>query len=127
MPVPLDPQLYAAAKKAADQTFAVPSALKSAWLVKRYKGLGGRYAGPRGDGLDRWFKERWVDVTRKSGRSYSPCGRSAQDRRGTYPVCRPSRRVSAKTPRLASELSRKAIRSSARKKQRRPSRRLSFR
>ena len=43
-------------------------------------------------GLTRWFKENWVDV--KTGK---PCGRSKGEKRG-YPACRPSKRISSKTP-----------------------------
>ena len=50
-------------------------------------------------GLTRWFKEKWVDV--KTGK---PCGRSKGGKRG-YPACRPSKRVSSKTPKTASEMS----------------------
>ena len=48
--------------------------------------------------LKRWFKEDWVDV-----RSGKPCGRKKGESRGT-PYCRPSKRVSSKTPVTASEL-----------------------
>ena len=47
-------------------------------------------------GLTRWFKEKWVDV--KTGK---PCGRSKGESRA-YPACRPSKRVSSKTPKTAS-------------------------
>ena len=50
-------------------------------------------------GLTRWFKEKWVDV--KTGK---PCGRSKGEKRG-YPACRPSKRISSKTPKTASEMS----------------------
>ena len=43
--------------------------------------------------LLRWFKEEWVDV--KTGK---PCGRQKGEKRGGYPACRPSKRVSSKTP-----------------------------
>ena len=49
-------------------------------------------------GLTRWFKENWVDV--KTGK---PCGRQKGEKRG-YPACRPSKRVSSKTPKTASEM-----------------------
>ena len=49
-------------------------------------------------GLTRWFKENWVDV--KTGK---PCGRSKGEKRG-YPACRPSKRVSSKTPKTAGEM-----------------------
>ena len=50
-------------------------------------------------GLTRWFKENWVDV--KTGK---PCGRSKGEKRG-YPACRPSKRVSNKTPKTVGEMS----------------------
>lgn len=64
-------------------------------------------------GLTRWFKEEWVDISkkRKDG-SYAPCGRknakSGEDENGkkrSYPKCRPKNRVSSKTPKTAGELS----------------------
>ncbi len=51
--------------------------------------------------LDRQFKEKWVDV--KTGK---PCGRQKGDQRG-YPACRPSKRISSKTPKTTSEMSSK--------------------
>ena len=50
-------------------------------------------------GLTPWFKEKWVDV--KTGK---PCGRSKGEKRG-YPACRPSKRVSSKTPKTTGEMS----------------------
>ena len=50
-------------------------------------------------GLTRWFKENWVDV--KTGK---PCGRKKVEKRG-YPACRPSKRVSSKTPKTTGEMS----------------------
>ena len=55
----------------------------------------------KGSSLDRWFKEEWVDI--KTGKS---CGRKKGEKRA-YPACRPSKRVSAKTPKTASEMSAK--------------------
>lgn len=54
---------------------------------------------PRG-GLGRWFDEKWVDV--KTGK---PCGRSKGEKRKGYPACRPSKRVSSKTPKTTGEMS----------------------
>ena len=50
--------------------------------------------------LTRWFKEKWVDV--KTGK---PCGRQKGEKRGGYPACRPSKRVSSKTPKNTKEMS----------------------
>ena len=51
-----------------------------------------------GANLKRWFKEKWVDV-----RTGKPCGRTKGEKRGT-PYCRPSKRVSSKTPKTSSEM-----------------------
>ena len=57
--------------------------------------------------LKRWFKERWVDISRKddSGK-HPPCGRSDSDE-GAYPKCRPSEKVTEETPRTSKTLSKK--------------------
>lgn len=54
--------------------------------------------------LDRWFKERWVDISKKKDGKHPPCGRSDADK-GKYPKCRPSKRITKKTPRTSKELS----------------------
>ena len=51
-----------------------------------------------GANLKRWFKEKWVDV-----RTGKPCGRTKGEKRGT-PYCRPTKRISKKTPKTASEM-----------------------
>ena len=50
--------------------------------------------------LTRWFKEKWVDV--KTGK---PCGRQKGEKRAGYPACRPTKRVSSKTPKTTGEIS----------------------
>jgi len=88
MPIPTNPALYAKVKRRADQVYAVPSAYKSGWIVKTYKSLGGTYRDdnqPRS--LRRWFREKWMDIGHKA-----------------YPVYRPTRRISKKTPLTASEI-----------------------
>ena len=51
--------------------------------------------------LKRWHQEKWVDI--KTGK---PCGRkSAKESKRAYPACRPSKRVSSKTPKTKSEMS----------------------
>ena len=52
----------------------------------------------KGAALKRWFKEDWKDV-----RTGKACGRQEGERRGT-PYCRPSKRVSSKTPKTTSEM-----------------------
>ncbi len=57
--------------------------------------------------LNRWFKEKWVDVSRKDPKTgkHPPCGRS-KAKKGSkgYPKCRPSVKVSSKTPKTAGQM-----------------------
>jgi hypothetical protein len=89
MSKPVDLDLYQRAKATANMKYKKPSAYKSGFIVQEYKRLGGKYEGvgrPAAP-LTRWFAEDWQDV-----------GGSA------YPVFRPTRRVSAKTPLTVSEI-----------------------
>jgi hypothetical protein len=52
----------------------------------------------KGLALKRWFKEEWKDV--KTGKA---CGRKKGEKRGT-PYCRPTKRISKKTPKTSSEM-----------------------
>jgi len=56
--------------------------------------------------LRRWFKEKWVDVSRKVKGKHPPCGRKDADGKA-YPKCRPSKKVSKETPKTASSYSKK--------------------
>ena len=57
--------------------------------------------------LNRWFKEKWVDVSRKNkDGKHPPCGRSkAKKSSKGYPKCRPSVKVSSKTPKTSGSMS----------------------
>ena len=57
--------------------------------------------------LNRWFKEKWVDVSRKDkDGKHPPCGRSKAKLGGKgYPKCRPSVKVSSKTPKTSGSMS----------------------
>jgi len=68
-------------------------------LIEWRKSVAKSSPNPRAKGgLTRWFEENWVDV--KTGK---PCGRSKGEKRG-YPACRPSKRVSSKTPKTVGEM-----------------------
>ena len=54
--------------------------------------------------LTRWFKEKWVDV--KTGKD---CGRGKDEKGRPYPACRPSKRVSSKTPKTRGEMSKEEL------------------
>lgn len=71
--------------------------------------------------LGRWFKEKWVDVSRKVDGKHPPCGRKDADgdksRKG-YPKCRPSKKVSKDTPKVASSYDKKEKKSMTSQKRR---------
>jgi hypothetical protein len=71
--------------------------------------------------LGRWFKEKWVDVSRKIDGKHPPCGRKSADgekgRKG-YPKCRPQKKVSKDTPKTASSYSKKEKKSMTAQKRR---------
>ena len=52
----------------------------------------------KGASLKSWFKEEWKDV-----RTGKACGRKEGENRGV-PYCRPSKRVSSKTPKTFGEM-----------------------
>ena len=128
---PANPQLYNRVKAAAKRKFKVwPSAYASAWLVREYKKRGGKYKGKKStsrsrrssnSGLQRWFKEKWINVCKLPKRV--SCGRpktSVSNWKKTYPYCRPSRRVNKSTPKTAQELSKEEIRRRCRRKRKTP-------
>ncbi len=67
--------------------------------------------------LRRWFKEKWVDVSRKVKGKHPPCGRKDADGKA-YPKCRPSKKVSKETPKTASSYSKKEKKSMTSQKRR---------
>tara|TARA_R100000353_G_scaffold74490_1_gene56806 strand:+ start:7398 stop:7748 length:351 start_codon:yes stop_codon:yes gene_type:complete len=73
-----------------------PSARASQAIAKCRKGKGKVRKGKKGASLKRWEKEKWVDT-----RTGKACG--AKTNKKQY--CRPSKRVSSKTPKTRSEIS----------------------
>jgi hypothetical protein len=67
--------------------------------------------------LRRWFKEKWVDVSKKVDGKHPPCGRKDADGK-SYPKCRPSKKVSKETPKVASSYSKKEKKSMTSQKRR---------
>ena len=75
--------------------------------------------------MKRWYKEKWVDLKRpKKNGSFEPCGRKSVNIKSKYPLCRPSHRISKKTPRTYKELSKESIKKA--KKNKKSSKRISF-
>lgn len=119
-PEPIDTELYSEVLSEAKNKFkAFPSAYASAWIVRTYKNRGGRYKGRKSKyGLDKWFKENWVDVC------YWPkrvaCGRKSADSPEAYPYCRPTIKVNASTPQTVYELSQGQIKKRCQRKRESP-------
>ena len=131
-PKPNNPKLYASVKAEAKHKFKVwPSAYASGWLVKEYKRRGGKYSGKKPSksvGLNRWFDEKWINVCKLPKKV--ACGRpktSLSQWKKKYPYCRPSKRVSNATPKIASELSKSQIKSRCSRKQKSPMKRVTAR
>ncbi len=62
----------------------------SEYLLEKKKAYVGSHSG-----LDKWFKEKWVDISKTlPDGSHPPCGRDDADK-GSYPKCRKVR-VAAK-------------------------------
>jgi len=93
MPTPKNKILYDEVKKYADSIYKKPSAYKSGYIVKKYKELGGEYIDDeKPKNLKRWYKERWVDIGNKN-----------------YPVYRPTKIISSKTPLTVNEIDKKNL------------------
>ena len=67
--------------------------------------------------LKRWFKEKWVDVSKKVDGKHPPCGRKDADGKA-YPKCRPSKKVSSETPKVASSYDKSEKKSMTQQKRR---------
>jgi len=66
--------------------------------------------------LKRWFKEKWVDISRKDASGKHPeCGRDKASSK-KYPKCRPSVRVSSETPETSGEMSGKEKKAAVKQK-----------
>jgi hypothetical protein len=125
---PVDIKLYEKVRKLANKKFESKSGIyRSSWMVKEYLKRGGKYSGKKSKnkGLARWYKEGWVDLNRPIKNSkgkitgYHKCGRhSVKDKGkgGKYPLCRPSKRVTSKTPRTYHSISKKSIKKAKKQK-----------
>ena len=127
-PHPEHPVLYKKVQEEAKKKFDVwPSIYASSWVVREYKKRGGRYkvkfVESDKSGLNRWFKEEWINVCELPKKV--PCGRgkkpsSFKEWVGKYPVCRPLHRVTKDTPKTVSEMSKKEIQRRCTEKRKNP-------
>ena len=109
---PTNPTLWSQSLAWARSKYKVcPSAYCNGAAAKRYKSKGGGWRKkkkttnesdePVNEDLKRWFKEKWVDVSKKVDGKHPPCGRKDADGK-SYPKCRPSKKVSSETPKISS-------------------------
>lgn len=82
-------------KKVKAQYEVFPSARASQAIAKCRKASGSVRKGEKGTSLKRWEKEKWQDT-----RTGKPCGAG-----GKNEYCRPTKKVSSKTPKTKSEIS----------------------
>ena len=119
MAIPTDKKIYDTVKEYVKQRVSRwPSAYASGMVVNLYKKImnqhgkepyiqqigrptdGPSIGRPAGinTGLTRWYNEKWIDI-----KTNLPCGKAKT--KEYYPTCRPSVRVTSKSPVTASELS----------------------
>jgi len=116
MSKPLNTELYNRVKQMANKVFDSPTGLyRSAWIVKKYKSLGGEYTtkhskdNVKESNMKRWFKEGWVDLNQPKGDgTYEKCGHP-NTQNDKYPLCRPSVKVNSQSPKTYHEISKNRI------------------
>ena len=99
MSKPANQELYDKVKKQIYAKYPVHSAYRSGLLVKTYKEQGGKYIGKenKSSGLNRWFKEKWVNSRGEVGY------------KNKNDVYRPTVRVNKDTPTTFKELTKAQI------------------
>jgi len=93
-------------KKIKSKYKVFPSARASQAIAKCRKKKGKVNKSNKGSSLKRWEKEKWVDT-----RTGKPCGSG-----GKNEYCRPTKRVSSKTPKTKSEMSKSLLNKKKREK-----------
>ena len=113
MNVPVDEKMYNKIKKAIYKKNPKHSAYRSGMIVKTYKKRFGEKNGKKKPykgkktkkhGLQRWFKEEWVNQRGKVGYKYK------------NDIYRPSKRITKKTPITHSELTKKQVKRARKEK-----------
>lgn len=91
---PKNINLYNQAKEIIFNRYKKNSAYRSGAIIKLYKSMGGTFEDDNKEKpLKRWFKERWQDVSIIKG----------------YPVYRPTKKISNKTPLTINEIDKKNL------------------
>ena len=106
MPEPKNKKLYEEVKDEIYKKYPRHSAYRSSLLVKTYKAKGGEFIGKenKSSGLNRWFKEKWVNQRGEVGY------KKKSD------IYRPSVRVNKDTPTTHKELTATQIKKAQKEK-----------
>jgi len=91
---PLDKELYEKLKKEIWAQYKLPSAYRSAQLVRKYKEAGGTYSGEKNknEGITKWLREKWMNQRGEVGYKYNS------------DIYRPTVRITKDTPTTFAEL-----------------------
>ena len=99
----VDIALYEQVVKDSKKVYKRNSVYSSGWIVREYKKRGGRYRGDakkaKRDGVNRWMRERWVQVIPylTEGKVVA-CGDDLSRGDKSTKACRPLVRVNKQTP-----------------------------
>lgn len=101
MSKPANLELYNLAKRIIWSIYKKNSAYRSGALQKLYKELGGTYKTTKPTNINerpltRWFMEDWQDVNPNKTRK-------------SYPLYRPTKRITEQTPKTVSEISKQRL------------------
>ena len=97
-----DSSIYKKSLDKANKVYGIKtSAYRSAYIVKTYKELGGKINN-KSPKLDRWFKEKWIQVVPYlKEKKIVECGTKTKS---LGKACRPLKRITKDTPLTASEI-----------------------
>jgi len=79
--------------------------------------------GPSSSGLRRWYNEQWIDICKLP--KIVKCGRKST-KSGKYPVCRPLKRVTNKSPKSIKQIDKSKIKKLCSKKRSNPRKKIYF-
>ena len=111
----LDKDIYERAKKKIYKEHQKHSAYRSMALVKEYKKMGGRIdeSKAKKKGTTKWLKEKWKNLTgvaegKMSIKEAPKCGNKYKGQKAPS-ICRPTKKVDDKTPKLAQSYSKSQL------------------
>ena len=109
----LNKKLYNNVKEKADKIYKKNSAYKSMYINNEYIKQGGKVKKGKTSNLEIWRNEEWVNLTPyveglTNNIEKFECGEKAPKQKGKS-ICRPSKKVNKKTPKLAQEFTKKEL------------------